>query len=233
MRRIAIILARSGSKRLPQKNILEFGEKPMIAWTIEAAIKSKKFDKVLVSTDDEKIANIASNYNAEVPFLRTEAFDDLSTSSDATYSAFLQAETHWGLEFNIIAQLMANCPLRTAQDINDSISEFDKSNASAQLSCTSFGWMNPFWAFKLNERGIPSKLFPDKNNLRSQDLPDLYCPTGAIWLAKRNDFLSYKSFYMPGHRYKPIDWTSALDIDDESDLLMAKACLLLRNNKKE
>ncbi len=233
MHRIAIILARSGSKRLPQKNILDFGEKPMIAWTIEAAINSNKFDKVLVSTDDEKIANIASNYKAEVPFLRTEAFDDLSTSSEATYSAFCQAETYWDLEFDVIAQLMANCPLRTAQDINEAISEFDISKAPAQLSCTSFGWMNPYWALKLNENGLPTQLFPGKNNYRSQNLPKLYCPTGAIWLAKRNDFLSYKSFYMPGHRFKPIDWISALDVDDESDLLMAKACLVLRNNEKE
>ena len=231
--RIAIILARSGSKRLPQKNIIEFGEKPMIAWTIEAAINSNEFDKVLVSTDDEKIANIALNYKAEVPFLRKESFDDLSTSSEATYSAFLQAETYWGLEFSVIAQLMANCPLRTSQDIKEAIFEFDNSTAPAQLSCTSFGWMNPYWAVKLDDDGSSSYLFPNKNNLRSQDLPKLYCPTGAIWLAKRNDFLSHKSFYLPGHRFHPINWISALDIDDVGDLSMAKACLVLRNNEKE
>ena len=78
---IAIILARGGSKRLPRKNILEFNSKPLIAWTIEAALDSKIFNKVLVSTDDYEISKISKDYGAEVPFLRLDAADDFSDAS--------------------------------------------------------------------------------------------------------------------------------------------------------
>ena len=230
---IGIIPAKSISKRIANKNFITFNGKPMIAWSIEAAIKSKMFEKVLVSTDDNKIADISREYSAEVPFLRTEAFDDFSSSSAATYAALCQAEKYWNEKYETVAQLMANCPLRTEDDIRKSILAFDDSEAPAQLSCTSFGWMNPLWAVKLDEHGIPTQLFPDENKLRSQDLPDLYCPTGALWLAKRNDFIISKNFYLSGHRFYPMDWISALDIDDEDDLLMAKACLAIRNFKKK
>ncbi len=231
-KRIAIILARGGSKRLPQKNILEFGGKPLIAWSIEAAINSGQFDKVLVSTDDKKIKEISLSYNAEVPFLRLEASDDFSTSSMATYVALTQAEKYWKERYQTVAQLMANCPLRTADDIKRSILAFDNNNIPSQLSCFSFGWMNPWWAFKLDESGSPKPIFSEPNQKRSQDLPKLYCPSGALWIAKRDAFLNHKNFYMPGHRFHKLDWISAIDIDDENDFLMAKACLELKNSKK-
>ena len=232
-KRIAIILARGGSKRLLQKNILEFGGKPLSAWSIEAAINSKQFDKVLVSTDDKKIKDIALSYNAEVPFLRLEASDDFATSSMATYAALSQAEKYWGERYETVAQLMANCPLRTVNDIKSSILAFDNSNIPSQLSCFSFGWMNPWWAFKLDKLGNPSPIFPDPNQNRSQDLPKLYCPSGALWIANRDAFLIHKNFYMPGHRFHQLDWISAMDIDNEADFLMAKACLELNNLKKK
>ena len=232
-KRIAIILARGGSKRLPHKNILEFGGKPLIAWSIEAAINSRQFDKVLVSTDDKKIKDIALSYNAEVPFLRLEASDDLSTSSMATYVALSQAEKYWKKRFETVVQLMANCPFRTAEDIKSSILAFDNSNIPSQLSCFSFGWMNPWWAFKIDKLGNPKAIFPDPKQKRSQDLPKLYCPSGALWIANRNAFLTHKNFYMPGHRFHQLDWISAMDIDDEDDFLMAKACLELKNSQKK
>ena len=109
---------------------------------------------------------------------------------------------------------------------------FKKNKSSSQVSCFSFGWMNPWWATKINNKGKPSRIFPKLNQKRSQDLPKLYCPSGAIWLAKRNNFLKYKNFYMPGYRLKEMNWISALDIDDKDDFLMAKICLNLRNAKK-
>ncbi|NDA72499.1 MAG: hypothetical protein EBX69_03485, partial [Betaproteobacteria bacterium] len=94
--RIAIIPARGGSKRLPRKNIMAFNGKPMITWTIEAALKSEMFSKVLVSTDDDEIRQVSIEAGAEVPFLRQVAFDDHATSSEATLAALYQAEQHWG-----------------------------------------------------------------------------------------------------------------------------------------
>lgn len=226
--RIAIILARGGSKRLPRKNIIDFGGKPLLAWSVAAALESEQFDEVLVSTDDEEIAQVAVKYGAEVPFLRLEATDDISPSSEATCAALLQAEEYWETKFDVVAQLMANCPLRTAQDVCDSVSAFENNTAPSQISCFRFGWMNPWWAVRLQHDGKPQRLFPEGQNTRSQDLPDLYCPTGALWIAKRDALISSRNFYMEGHRFEPMHWLSAVDIDDEDDLLMAKMSLGLR-----
>lgn len=231
--RIAIILARGGSKRLPRKNIIDFGGKPLLEWSVAAALESDEFDKVLVSTDDEEIAKISLQCGAEVPFLRQEAADDAATSSEATYTALLKAEEYWQTKFDTVAQLMANCPLRNAKDIRSSISAFNDSTAPSQISCFRFGWMNPWWAVTLQPDGKIRHLFPEALKTRSQDLPHLYCPTGALWIARRDAFIDSRNFYMEGHRFEPLHWLSAIDIDDEDDLLMAKACLeLQRSNKK-
>jgi CMP-N-acetylneuraminic acid synthetase len=159
---IAIILARAGSKRLPKKNILNLGGKPLIAWSIEAAVRSKVFTKILVSTDCKLIADISIKYGAEVPFLRNENSDDFSKSSLATYTALNQAEKYWKIKFDVVTQLMANCPLRTERDIRKSTNVFIKKNIPAQISCSKFGWMNPFWAFKLDKKKRAKFLFPNK-----------------------------------------------------------------------
>ena len=226
---IAIILARGGSKRLPRKNILEFNSKPLIAWTIEAALDSEIFNKVLVSTDDYEISEISKEYGAEVPFLRNDAADDFSSTSKATMFALNQAEKYWNKEFSYVAQLMANCPLRDKDNIKNLHSIFLKSEAPSQISCFQFGWMNPWWAFKLNEDGSHKEIFPETLKKRSQDLPDLFCPTGAFWIANRNALKRYKSFYMPGLRFEPLNWISAIDIDNEQDFEMAEICFQLKN----
>src|SRR5690554_5095321 len=105
-RRIAIIPARGGSKRIPEKNILEFFGKPMIAWTIQAAKDSGVFDRILVSTDDPKIGEVSKEWGAEVPFLRQEFADDYTPVSEASASALQQAIDYWGEDYSSVTQLM-------------------------------------------------------------------------------------------------------------------------------
>lgn len=228
MSAIAIIPARGGSKRLPRKNILDFFGKPMIAWTIEAAINSGSFDRILVSTDDKEIAQVARDYGADVPFLRPAAADDISPISEATLIALEQAENHWGQKFNTVVQLMANCPIREGQEILAAMLAFRESGASFQISCFQFGWMNPWWAAKLDEVGRPEIMFPRAMGARSQDLERLYCPTGAIWIAEASALKREKTFYGRGHRYQPMRWSSAVDIDDAEDLEMASAVFAMK-----
>ena len=230
MSRIAIILARGGSKRLPRKNILDLGGKPMLGWTVGAALQSDCFTHVLVSTDDEEIAEVGRAFGAVVPFLRSAASDDQASSSEATLVALAQAEQYWSIRYDVVAQLMANCPLRTAIDIQQAVDAFARSPAPAQISVFRFGWMNPWWAAKLKLGQEPEYLFPEARLARSQDLPPLYCPSGAIWLANRDELVAKGSFYLPGHVLHPMDWMSALDIDDEDDLRMARACFTMRLN---
>lgn len=223
VKRIAIIPARGGSKRIPQKNIIPFEGKPMIAWTIEAALNSNLFDKVVVSTDSSEIAEVALVAGAQVPFLREDSNDDFAAVSEATVNALRQAEAHWGTRFDQVVQLMANCPLRNANHVRESLHHFEASEANFQISCFRYGWMNPWWAVRLGEDGEPSRLFKETEKQRSQDLDSLYCPTGAIWIAERAALLKANSFYGPDHRFFPIDWRAAVDIDDMDDLAMAAA----------
>jgi N-acylneuraminate cytidylyltransferase len=226
---IAIILARGGSKRLPRKNILEFGGKPLLAWTISAAINSGVFDKILVSTDDDEIAEVGIRFGAEVPFLRNFAADDLSPSSEATYVALMQAEQYWSTSFDLVSQLMPNCPFRSSEDILRGMGAFKANNSPSQISCFQYGWMNPWWAVKLKADGRPEHLFPEALRMRSQDLPSLYCPTGALWIARRDAFVESRNFYMADHRFEVMNWVSALDIDDEEDLRMARMVLKMQS----
>lgn len=220
---IAIIPARGGSKRIPKKNVIELGGKPMIAWTIEAALKSKYVSKVVVSTDDEEIALISEKYGAEVPFLRDENADDHSPVSMATVRTIKQMTEAGMEEPEIVVQLMANCPNRGPEDIDRAVENFISNDLNFQISCFKFGWMNPWWAVQLGEKGKPLPLFDrEMRERRSQDQPDLYCPTGAIWIAKVADLLESKTFYGQDHSFFSIHWTKAVDIDDNEDLQMAK-----------
>ena len=228
VKRIAIIPARGGSKRIPRKNIIDFDGRPMIAWTVQAALDSGCFDEVLVSTDSEEIAHAGSAAGAAVPFLRTEHVDDFVPVSQATISALKQAETHWQTRFDEVVQLMPNCPLRGAGHIRGAVEHFTRQGGGHLISCFRFGWMNPWWAVRLNEGMAPTPIFPDASSQRSQDLPPLYCPTGAIWIAERDGLLSAGSFYAPGHRFFPMDWEAAVDIDDMDDMRMAQAVALMR-----
>ena len=225
MQRIAIIPARGGSKRIPRKNIIDFDGKPMIAWTIRAALESDCFDCVLVSTDSEEIAEVSFAAGASVPFLRQANADDDAPSSLATISALKQAEAHWQTRFDRVAQLMPNCPLRDAAHIRDAMDNFRMRDIYYQISCFRFGWMNPSWAVKLDGDMTPTRIFPEAMSKRSQDLENLYCPTGAIWIAGRDALIEAGTFYGPDHRFFPMDWMGAVDIDDMDDYRMAMALL--------
>lgn len=226
-KKVAIIPARGGSKRVPGKNIIDFNGKPLIAWTIEAAKESGLFEKIVVSTDSEEIAEISREYGAEVPFLRVTAADDHSPVSDATLSTILQLEEK-GEYYDDVVQLFAVCPLRNSKDIIDSYEFFLEKETSFLLSCFKFVWMNPWWAVTLNEKQEPSWIFKDTFK-RSQDLPDLYSPTGAIWIAKIEDLKRDKTFYGKNHIFWEIDWKRAVDIDNYEDIQLAE--ILVKNMK--
>lgn len=222
---IAIIPARGGSKRIPKKNIYEICGKPMIAWTIEAALQSNSFTHVVVSTDDPEIREISLNCGASVPFLRDSATDDITPASEATIYALQQSSKHFGIHYEYVTQLMANCPARTASDITKFLQSYFSHKSSSQLSAFKFGWMNPWWSAKLRPGNSPEWLFPHALISRSQDLDDLYCPTGAIWTSTVESLLNCRSFYSPDLKLYPLSWQSSVDIDDYDDLSMAKYVL--------
>ncbi len=220
---IAIIPARAGSKRIINKNVVDIAGKPMIVWTIEAALKSEIFSDVLVSTDEEDIANLSKRSGASAPFLRDpKDADDYTPVSVATTNALRQMEEYKSTEYDIVVQLMPNCPCRTSSNIVDACNNFLATNTNFQISVFKFGWMNPWWAMTVNKNtNIPTRLFPEAFNKRSQDLEQLYCPSGAIWIASVDALKSQKTFYGEGYTVYPMDWRQAVDIDDNEDLEMA------------
>ncbi|WP_127844452.1 acylneuraminate cytidylyltransferase family protein [Psychroflexus aestuariivivens] len=231
--RVAIIPARGGSKRLPKKNIMDFFGKPMIAWTIKAALETELFDTVLVSTDSREIAEVAVSYGASVPFLRNKKADDHSTVSEATLTGLVQLEDFNEKKYKTVVQLMANCPMRTSKNIIDQVKSFEKNNLQKSiLSGFQYGMFNPWWAHIKDNEGNYRKLMNNfDDDSRSQDLKDLVCPTGATWISTSENLKKYGTFYSPNYSFFEITWQEAVDIDDYEDFKLAKAAYILRNEK--
>ena len=218
---IAVIPARGGSRRVPRKNVREMRGRPLLAYTVEAATGSGLFERVVVSTDDEEIARIARDAGAEVPFLRaTRLADDVTPVSMVTLDV-LEQLGQTGEEFQQVCQLMPNCPLRTAEDVRLSHRQFVTSSAGAQLSMVRFGWQNPWWAMRRAADMTIEPLFGEAIRQRSQDLPELFCPTGAVWWAHTDALQEAGTFHMVGRTGWEIDWTHGIDIDTEDDWLLA------------
>lgn len=228
---VAVIPCRGGSKRVPGKNIRPLNGKPLIAYAIEAAHQSSLFDAVVVTTDSEEIARIAEQYGAEVPFIRDRKLaDDFAPVSAATVDALTRIDPAGG-RFQLVAQLMANCPLRTTEDILASHRQFVESGADTQISVTEYGWLNPWWAMTSDEHNVLSPVFKERMGVRSQDLPRLMCPTGAIWWARASVLLAHGTFYAPNYRGWAMPWERAVDIDTEDDWRMAEVLIALREEQ--
>lgn len=200
---------------------MDFMGKPLIAWTIEAAKESKLFDRIVVSTDSEEIAKVSREWGADVPFLRDDKADDHSPVSDATLRTLQQIEAD-GEKYETVVQLFAVCPLRNAKDIKDAVRYFQERKAPFLISCYKFHWMNPWWAVTLNDKGHADWIFKGPLK-RSQDLPELYSPTGAVWIGDVEALKRERSFYGEGHVFWKMNWKRAVDIDDNEDVELAKA----------
>ncbi len=220
-RLLAVIPARGGSKRIPKKNVRHFHGRPIIAYTIEAAIKSELFDRVIVSTDCDEIAKISIACGADVPFLRDPILADDHTPVSAVTVDTINILDPDGKDFSSVAQLMPNCPLRTSEDIQASYQEFVRTSSESQISIARFGWQNPWWAMKLNDRLQLEPIFENSVTQRSQDLPEVFFPTGAIWWGDVATLRREKTFHIEGRTGWEMPWNRAVDIDTEDDWAFA------------
>jgi pseudaminic acid cytidylyltransferase len=194
----------------------------MIAYTVEAALRCGVFDRVIVSTDNDDIARAGQEAGAEIPFIRSSTLaDDVTPVSAATADALLRLDPD-DHHFASVCQLMANCPLRTAEDIRSSYEAFCTGGADAQLSVTRFGWLNPWWAMRIDERLRLTPLFDAQATARSQDLPDLVCPTGAVWWARAGVLRRERTYHVPGRSGWVIPWPRGIDIDTDDDWRIAE-----------
>jgi N-acylneuraminate cytidylyltransferase len=221
-RALAVIPARGGSKRLPGKNVRLLGGRSTLERAIDAAVESELFTRVVVSTDDPAIASLAERCGADVPFLRDASLaDDVTPVSKVTVDALERVDPD-GTRYGYVAQLMANCPLRTAADVRASHACFVASAAPAQLSVAPFGWQNPWWAMMLAPDGALRPLFPRRATQRGQDLPPLFAVTGAVWWADAAVLRRERTFHVPGRTGWEMPWERAIDIDTADDWQLAE-----------
>ncbi len=177
---VCIIPARGGSKRIPRKNIKEFFGKPLIAYSIEAALKSGLFERVIVSTDDEEIADIAKDYGADIPFIRPrELSDDFTVTGDVIKHAleFLKSQ---GEEYSFVCTIYATAPLLQAKYLIEGFEKLKDSNAHMAFSATSM----PFpiqRTFKITKDGRCKMFTPEHYLTRSQDLEEAYQDAGQFY----------------------------------------------------
>ena len=225
-RLLAVIPARGGSKRLPRKNILDFSGKPLIAWTIQAALESKYVDKVVVSTDDREISQISHHYGADVPFLRSAelATDEVSTI-DVVLDLLQKLEAK-GDNYDYIILLQPTSPLRNFSHLNESVEQLVNEGLDAVISVCPVRH-HPLWCNTLpNDGSMANFLRKDLHNTRSQDLPKNYMLNGAIYLCNINVIKECKTFFPPCNSSAYImSEEDSIDIDTDLDFKIAK-CLI-------
>ena len=220
---IAIIPARGGSKRLPRKNLINLGGKPLIAWTIEAALNCPFIDEVMVSTDDAEIAEVSKKYGANVPFLRPdELASDVATSFDAVKHAIDFYRTELDKEFDFVIMLQPTSPLRTMLNISEAIKQCTDNQASAIISVCEVDH-SPLWMNTLPSNQSMSKfILEDVKNKRSQDLPQNYRLNGAIYICEVSTLLKERTFFISQDIYAYImSKETSIDIDDLFDFNLA------------
>ncbi len=219
---IAIIPARGGSKRIPRKNIKEFHGKPMIAYSIETALNSGCFDKVIVSTDDAEIAEVAKMYGAEVPFMRpANIADDYATTLDVIKHAIEFTEQQaWGVK-NVCC-IYATAPFLIPEFIQKGLQELTKNTINYAFSATSF----PFpiqRAIKLNTEQRVEMFQPEHLNTRSQDLEEAYHDAGQFYWGTTDAFSNGKPFFSPQSKAILLPRKRVQDIDTPEDWELAEA----------
>lgn len=230
MKRIAIIPIRSGSKGLKDKNILPLAGKPLVAHTIECAVKSGVFDKVFVSTDSQRYANISVQYGADVSFLRSAInSSDTAGSWDVVREVIEEFEKR-GEIFDEIMLLQATSPLRTIEDITNSIELMHEKDANAVESVTEMDH-SPLWANTLPNDGCMDEFEKDEYvNTPRQMLPKYYRLNGAIYLLKKSELYAKRMFHKKCYAYiMPQD--RSIDIDSELDFRIAELYMNERTNR--
>ncbi|MGE0052438.1 MAG: pseudaminic acid cytidylyltransferase [Arcobacter sp.] len=182
---IAVIPARGGSKRIPRKNIKDFHGKPLIAYSIEVALKSNLFDKVVVSTDDEEIAQISKKYGAEVPFLRPKELSDDFTGTGAVVNHTIDFLKEQGENYDFVCTIYATAPFLDEKYLIESFEKLKNSTAKNAFSCTSM----PFpiqRTFKITENERCEMFWPENFMKRSQDLEEAYQDAGQFYWTNLN-----------------------------------------------
>ncbi len=220
MKKIAIITARGGSKRIPRKNIKDFLGKPIMAYSIEAAIKSGIFDEVMVSTDDEEIAEIAKKYGAKVPFFRSEKTSgDFATTNDVLLEVIDEYEKR-GETFDYGVCIYPTAPFVTPEKIKDAMEKLIEKKGDSLIPVVAFSYP-PKRALVIRDEKLVFE-YPEFIDARSQDLESEYHDVGQFYCFNINAFKQNKKLMLGNIVPYVVDEMEVQDIDNESDWKIAE-----------
>jgi N-acylneuraminate cytidylyltransferase len=214
---LAIIPARAGSKGIPQKNIRPFCGKPLIAWTIEAALQSKYLDHVILSSESPDIMNIAKSYGCDVPFQRPPHLAEDSTPGIAPILHAIEQTPG----YDYVMVLQPTSPLRRAEDIDHCIERTLLKDASACVSVNE-PQQNPFWMYTKEQNCTLHPLLASESYTCRQQLPKAYALNGALYLAKTSWLIHNKTFMSPETISFEMPIERSIDIDSLFDFFMAE-----------
>lgn len=216
---IAIITARGGSKRIPRKNIKLFCGKPIIAYSIKAALQSGLFEEVMVSTDDEEIAGIAGEYGAKVPFMRSREGAGDYASTDDVLLEVLTAYKERGREFDAFCCLYPTAPFVTVQKLRTAMGLLEKADSVMPVVAFSFP---PQRCMVINEAGELRMKWPEYARTRSQDLEPYYHDCGQFYCCRTKPFLEYGTTDLPRMIPMIMSEMEVQDIDNQDDWAIAE-----------
>lgn len=181
---LAVIPARGSSKGIPGKNLVDLDGRPLISYIIDSALKAQTLDRVVVSTDDEKIAETARRYGAEVPFTRPEELsgDDISLIPVVKHAAqYLQDQEDW--RSGVVVSLQPTSPLTEAREIDSAVKKMIETDCDSVVGICPVE-DHPFWTYRLDEGRVLPFVTTDQNYLQRQDLPEVYTLSGALYVRK-------------------------------------------------
>jgi len=220
MSRLAIITARGGSKRIPKKNIREFCGKPILAYSIEAALESGLFDHVMVSTDSEEIAEIARKYGAEVPFFRSETTSgDFATTNDVLAEVLEEYEKR-GMHFDVVCCIYPTAPFVTAEKLKTAVAQLESSDADTLIPVVSFSYPPQRAMVVENERLVFK--YPEYLDSRSQDLQSHYHDVGQFYVFRTDRFAVNKKLMVGDILPFIVSELEVQDIDNLTDWKIAE-----------
>lgn len=220
MKSLAIIPARGGSKRIPRKNIRPFLGRPIIAYSIEAALATGLFAEVMVSTDDEQIGRVAQEYGASVPFLRSrEASDDFATTAQVLEEVLLKYKAQ-GKSFEAACCLYPTAPFVTAALLQESYKKLREGDFDTVFPVLQYGY--PIWRSLKVEQGKAVMNWPEHLSSRSQDLPAAFHDAGQFYWLRVDTFLKDKKLFTSNSGVIERSELEAQDIDSETDWKLAE-----------
>ncbi len=234
MRVLGIVPARGGSKGIPNKNIVPLAGKPLLAYTAEAALAAKRLTRAVLSTDDERIAEVGRKYGLEVPFMRLAELARDETPTVPVLQDVVRRLEASGERFDAICALQPTCPLRSANQIDACIDLFEQSGADSALTILEVpAKYNPEWVY-VGEPSVQLQLASKKSEPppRRQELPRAYHREGSVYVARRDVLMQGNSMYGSRTVGLLVDRLTSVNIDEPADLVRADEILrMLRTNE--